>query len=50
MVAVLAGLLVAGLAGGLAPLLSGGLAAHAFTLGYAVLWFHGVHWLARRTG
>ncbi|MEU5941821.1 hypothetical protein ABZ807_22155 [Micromonospora sp. NPDC047548] len=49
-VAVVGGLLVAGLAAGLAPLLTGGLAALAFTLVYAVLWFHGVHWLARRTG
>ncbi|MEH1056059.1 hypothetical protein ABZ754_10700 [Micromonospora purpureochromogenes] len=49
-VAVVGGLLVAGVAGGLAPLLTGGLAALAFTLVYAVLWFHGVHWLARRTG
>ncbi|MDH6464460.1 hypothetical protein M2302_004659 [Micromonospora sp. A200] len=49
-VAVVGGLLVAGVAGGLAPLLTGGLAALAFTLVYAVLWFPGVHWLARRTG
>lgn len=49
-VAVLAGLLVAGLASGLAPLFTGGLAALGFTVGYAVLWFQGVHWLARRTG
>ncbi|MEH0823260.1 MULTISPECIES: hypothetical protein [unclassified Micromonospora] len=49
-VAVVGGLLVAGVADGLAPLLTGGLAALAFTLVYAVLWFHGVHWLARRTG
>ncbi|MGC5017227.1 hypothetical protein [Micromonospora sp. DT47] len=49
-VAAVGGLLVAGLAGGLAPLLTGGLGALAFTLVYAVLWFQGVHWLARRTG
>ena len=49
-VAVLCGLLVAGLAAGLAPLLTGGLAALAFTVVFAVLWFQGVHWLARRTG
>ncbi|MFC0007877.1 hypothetical protein [Micromonospora siamensis] len=48
--AVLAGLLVAGFAAGLAPLATGALAAAAFTLVYAVLWFRGVHWLARRTG
>ncbi|MCM0677422.1 hypothetical protein NCC78_22410 [Micromonospora phytophila] len=49
-VAVVAGLVVAGLAAGLPPLLSGGLGALAFTVGYAVVWFHGVHWLSRRTG
>ncbi|MGK5443156.1 hypothetical protein ACSNN7_15265 [Micromonospora sp. URMC 105] len=48
--AVVGGLLVAGVTDGLAPLFTGGLAALAFTLVYAVLWFHGVHWLARRTG
>ncbi|MBY8871932.1 hypothetical protein K7640_08770 [Micromonospora sp. PLK6-60] len=48
--AVVAGLLLAGLAGGLAPLATGGLAAAGFTVVYAVLWFRGVHWLARRTG
>ncbi|MER6753517.1 hypothetical protein AB0J85_16685 [Micromonospora echinofusca] len=49
-VGVVAGLVVAGLAAGLPPLLSGGLGAATFTIGYAVVWFHGVHWLARRTG
>ncbi|MEU9505879.1 hypothetical protein AB0D32_06325 [Micromonospora sp. NPDC048170] len=49
-VGVVAGLVAAGLAAGLPPLLSGGLGAATFTLGYAVVWFHGVHWLARRTG
>lgn len=49
-VGVLAGLLAAGLAAGLPPLVSGALAAAVFTVGYAVIWFHGVHWLARRTG
>ncbi|MGK5522729.1 hypothetical protein ACSNN9_25690 [Micromonospora sp. URMC 107] len=49
-VGVVAGLVVAGLAAGLPSLLSGGLGAATFTLGYAVVWFHGVHWLARRTG
>ncbi|PZF87739.1 hypothetical protein [Micromonospora deserti] len=49
-VSVVAGLVVAGLAAGLPSLLSGGLGAAAFTLGYAVVWFHGVRWLARRTG
>ncbi|MBM0237385.1 hypothetical protein JNW88_09875 [Micromonospora sp. ATA32] len=49
-VGVLAGLLAAGLTAGLPPLVSGALAAAVFTLAYAVIWFHGVHWLARRTG
>ncbi|MER7455557.1 hypothetical protein [Micromonospora sp. NPDC126480] len=49
-VGLTAGLVVAGLAAGLPPLVSGGLGAAAFTLGYAVVWFHGVRWLARRTG
>ncbi|MGN9774756.1 hypothetical protein ACTMS0_03070 [Micromonospora sp. H33] len=49
-VAVTAGLVVAGLAAGLPPLLSGGLGAAAFTVAYAVVWFPGVRWLARRTG
>ncbi|MFI0791700.1 hypothetical protein ACH4OY_03205 [Micromonospora rubida] len=48
--AVVGGLLVAGLADGLPPMVSGGLAATAFTVVYAVVWFPGVHWLARRTG
>ena len=49
-VGVFAGLLAAGLATGLPPLASGALAAAVFTVVYAVIWFHGVHWLARRTG
>lgn len=49
-VGVFAGLLAAGLAAGLPPLVSGVLAAAVFTVVYAVIWFHGVHWLARRTG
>ncbi|MGY3515182.1 MULTISPECIES: hypothetical protein [Micromonospora] len=48
--AVVGGLVVAGLADGLPPLLGGGLGAAAFTVVYAVVWFTGVHWLARRTG
>ncbi|MFF5172692.1 hypothetical protein ACFY3U_08670 [Micromonospora sp. NPDC000089] len=48
--AVVVGLLVAGLVSGLAPLLTGGLAALAFTVVFAVAWFQGVRWLARRTG
>ncbi len=45
-----AGLVVAGLVAGVPPLLSGGLGAASFTLVYALVWFHGVRWLARRTG
>ncbi|OZV76253.1 hypothetical protein CA850_27630 [Micromonospora echinospora] len=47
---VAGGLLVAGLADGLPPLASGTLAATVFTVVYAIVWFNGVHWLARRTG
>ncbi|MBQ1037062.1 hypothetical protein [Micromonospora sp. C81] len=47
---VFVGLLIAGLGSGLPPLLSGALAAAAFTVAYAALWFPGVRWLARRTG
>ncbi|MET8528402.1 hypothetical protein [Micromonospora sp. NPDC005172] len=49
-VGVLVGLLVAGLGAGLPLLLSGALAAAAFTVAYAAIWFPGVRWLARRTG
>lgn len=48
--AVVTGLVAAGLGGGLPSLVSGALGAAVFTLVYAVLWFHGVRWLARRTG
>ncbi|WP_019869619.1 hypothetical protein [Salinispora oceanensis] len=44
------GLVVAGFTVDLPPVLSGGLGAATFTVGYAVVWFHGVRWLARRTG
>lgn len=44
------GLVVAGFTADLPPVVSGGLGAAAFTVGYAVVWFHGVRWLARRTG
>jgi hypothetical protein len=47
---VLAGLLAAGAANALPSLWSGGLAAAVFALVYAVIWFSGVRWLARRTG
>ncbi|KOX14938.1 hypothetical protein ACWD6L_21440 [Micromonospora profundi] len=49
-VGVVSGLLIAGLGSGLPPLLSGALAAAAFTVAYAAVWFTGVRWLARRTG
>ncbi|MFC3503790.1 hypothetical protein ACFOOK_22865 [Micromonospora krabiensis] len=49
-VGVVTGLLVAGAAAGLPGLVSGALAAATFTVAYAVVWFPGVRWLARRTG
>ncbi|MGC4877495.1 hypothetical protein ACLQ26_14735 [Micromonospora sp. DT43] len=49
-VAVLVGLVVAGLGAGFPALLSGALGAAAFTVAYALVWFPGVRWLARRTG
>jgi hypothetical protein len=49
-VALIGGLLVAGLTDGLPPLLSGALGATLSTVLYASVWFYGVHWLARRTG
>ncbi|WFE45419.1 hypothetical protein [Verrucosispora sp. WMMD1129] len=48
--AVVSGLLVAGVATTLPPLLSGVLAATTFTVVYAMIWFPGVRWLANRTG
>lgn len=47
-VSVVGGLLVAGLASGLPPLASGVLATIAFTVLYALIWFHGVRWLITR--
>ncbi|MGC4895555.1 hypothetical protein [Micromonospora sp. DT31] len=47
---VLSGLLAAGLAAGLPALFTGALAAAVLTVVYAVVWFHGVRWLDRRTG
>jgi hypothetical protein len=44
------GLGAAGLAAGLPPLLSGGLGAAVASLSYALYWFHGIRWLARREG
>lgn len=49
-VGITAGLLAAGAAHALPPLASGALAAAVFALSYAVIWFFGVRWLARRTG
>jgi hypothetical protein len=48
--AVVSGLLLAGVATGLPPLLSGALAATTFTVVYALVWFSGVRWLTNRTG
>jgi hypothetical protein len=42
--------LVAGLAAGLPPLVSGGAGAAVAALAYALYWFHGIRWLARREG
>ncbi|MGC4810500.1 hypothetical protein ACLQ29_08255 [Micromonospora sp. DT228] len=50
-VGVFVGLLIADLAAaGLPTLFSGTLAAGAFTVVYAMIWFPGVRWLSRRTG
>jgi hypothetical protein len=49
-VAVTAGLLAAGLASAAPPLLSGAVGAVACAVLYALIWFHGVRWLAHRTG
>lgn len=49
-VALMVGLLVAGLAEGFPALAGGGLGAFAFVLVYCVVWFFGVRWLDRRTG
>ncbi|GIJ23356.1 hypothetical protein [Micromonospora lutea] len=49
-IAVVSGLLAAGLVAALPPLLSGALAATTFTVVYAMIWFPGVRWLTNRTG
>ncbi|MFV2102008.1 hypothetical protein [Micromonospora sp. LOL_024] len=49
-VAVVCGLLLAGLTTGLPPLVSGVLAAATFTVIYAMVWFPGVRWLTNRAG
>lgn len=43
------GLLLAGITPG-PPLLSSGVGAAAAALAYAVYWYHGIRWLARREG
>ncbi|SDZ36636.1 hypothetical protein SAMN05444365_111107 [Micromonospora pattaloongensis] len=48
-VAIAAGLLGAGLTNGLPPLAAGGVGATVFSLVYALVWFHGVRWLAQRS-
>ncbi len=49
-IGITTGLLAAGVASALPPLWSGAVAAAAFTLAYALIWFFGVRWLVRRTG
>jgi hypothetical protein len=49
-IGVTLGLLAAGLASALPSLWSGALAATVFTVAYALVWFYGIRWLARRTG
>ncbi|WP_213451470.1 hypothetical protein [Rhizomonospora bruguierae] len=50
-VAVAAGLLAAGIIGVSAPpLVSGAAGAAVSALGYGLIWYHGVRWLAHRTG
>jgi hypothetical protein len=48
LVALALGLGAAGLASGLPPLLSGGVGAAVASVVYAVYWFYGIRWLARR--
>ena len=49
-VGIAGGLLAAGVTAGLPALASGALAATVFAVAYALIWFFGVRWLARRTG
>jgi hypothetical protein len=49
-VAVGLGLAGASLAADLPPLLSGGAGAAVASVAYALYWYHGVRWLARREG
>ncbi len=50
LVALLAGLVVSGQVADLPPLLSGGAGAATASVVYAVYWYHGIRWLARREG
>lgn len=50
LVALALGLLAANAVAGLPALLSGGVGAAVASLAYAVYWFHGIRWLARREG
>lgn len=50
LVAVALGLAAASLAADLPPLLSGGAGAAVASVAYALYWFHGIRWLARREG
>lgn len=49
-IGIAAGLLVAGAVAALPPLATGTAAGAVFALSYALIWFLGVRWLARRTG
>jgi hypothetical protein len=49
LVAIALGLLVAGITPG-PPLVSSGAGAVVAALAYAVYWYHGIRWLARRSG
>lgn len=49
LVAMAVGMLLAGVAPG-PPLISSGVGAAAAALAYAVYWFYGIRWLARREG
>jgi hypothetical protein len=49
LVAMAVGLLIAGVAPG-PPLISSGVGAAAAAFAYAVYWFYGIRWLARREG
>jgi hypothetical protein len=50
LLAIALGLGAASLAADLPPLLSGGAGAAVASMAYALYWFHGIRWLARREG